>query len=280
MRRGEDVSYRAELDYNADRYGLQIEHLDVGANFNPEVGFARRVDLRKNRLFARFSPRPRGATRIRKYLYQATMELFQNRQGVTESREVQADFHVDFKDAARIILFATRNHESLSAPFTIARGVTLPVGSYDFSNFHVGYLLPSQGWGWLSGGMNAEIGTFYNGRKYSLNVIRGKTSLSPHLSIEPMYSLNAVRLVEGRFTSHLIGARATYTATPLMFTSALVQYNSTSRLLSANVRLRWEYQPGSELFIVLNEERDANMSRFPGLANRAFIVKVNRLLRF
>jgi len=66
----------------------------------------------------------------------------------------------------------------------------------------------------------------------------------------------------------------------LMFTSALVQYNSGNHALSANVRLRWEYLPGSELFVVYNEERDALARRFPDLTNRAFIVKVNRLFRF
>ena len=65
-----------------------------------------------------------------------------------------------------------------------------------------------------------------------------------------------------------------------MFTSALVQYNSVSRSVSANVRLRWEYQPGSELFIVYNEQRDTQPTGFPQLSNRAFIVKINRLFRF
>ena len=68
--------------------------------------------------------------------------------------------------------------------------------------------------------------------------------------------------------------------TPTMFTSALVQYNTGIRAVSANVRLRWEYRPGSELFVVLNEQRDTGTARFPGLQNRALIVKVNRLLRF
>ena len=67
--------------------------------------------------------------------------------------------------------------------------------------------------------------------------------------------------------------------TPLMFVSTLVQYNSTSNALAANVRLRWEYRPGSELFVVLNEQRDTLASGYPALVNRAFIVKVNRLLR-
>jgi hypothetical protein len=89
-----------------------------------------------------------------------------------------------------------------------------------------------------------------------------------------------VDLLQGSFTNHLAGTRVTYTPTPLMFASAFVQYNSSSRAVSSNVRLRWEYQPGSELFVVYNEDRDTLARRFPGLMNRAFIVKVNRLLRF
>ena len=65
-----------------------------------------------------------------------------------------------------------------------------------------------------------------------------------------------------------------------MFTSALVQYNSGTRSVSANVRFRWEYRPGSELFVVYNEQRDTGAVRFPDLQARALIVKVNRLVRF
>ena len=39
---GDDMSYRAQLDYAADRYGVQLERLSVGNDFNPEVGFVRR----------------------------------------------------------------------------------------------------------------------------------------------------------------------------------------------------------------------------------------------
>ena len=46
-----------------------------------------------------------------------------------------------------------------------------------------------------------------------------------------------------------------------MFVSALLQYNSTSHSVAANVRLRWEYQPGSELFVVFNEQRDTMARR-------------------
>jgi hypothetical protein len=50
--------------------------------------------------------------------------------------------------------------------------------------------------------------------------------------------------------------------------------------MAANVRFRWEYQPGSELFLVYNEQRDTLTPRFPELTNRAVVVKINRVFRF
>ena len=47
-----------------------------------------------------------------------------------------------------------------------------------------------------------------------------------------------------------------------------------------NFRLRWEYAPGSEIFIVYTEERDTDVFvRFSELLNRGLVIKVNRLLR-
>jgi hypothetical protein len=45
------------------------------------------------------------------------------------------------------------------------------------------------------------------------------------------------------------------------------------------VRLRWEYRPGSEFFVVYNEDRDTLVRRLSDLAGRALIVKINRLFR-
>lgn len=65
-----------------------------------------------------------------------------------------------------------------------------------------------------------------------------------------------------------------------MFFGGLVQYNSSNDTLSANLRFRWEYSPGSELFVVYTDQRDTTLRGAPILENRAFIVKINRLFRF
>ena len=53
-----------------------------------------------------------------------------------------------------------------------------------------------------------------------------------------MRRVNIVNLPEGDFTSTLFNTRATYTVTPRMSTSALVQFNSTTSSVSTNVRFR------------------------------------------
>ena len=109
---------------------------------------------------------------------------------------------------------------------------------------------------------------------------RGRLKIAPQFAIEPSYSANWVELPQGDFTTHLLGSRVIYTTTPEMFTSALLQYNSKSSTIDANIRFRWEYQPGSELFVVYNAQRDTLGARFPEVKNRALLVKINHLFRF
>ena len=181
------------------------------------------------------------------------------------------------RTATALSVNVTDTYEFLPRLFAIAPGVTLPVGGYRFDNVHVQMNLGQRRK--ISGNFAIDRGTFYSGHKTAISVSRGRMNAGSRLSLEPAYLLNVVDLAEGSFTSHLVGSRVTYTMTPLMFASALLQYNSSSHAVSANVRLRWEYRPGSELFVVYNEDRDTLARRFPALANRALIVKINRLFR-
>jgi hypothetical protein len=277
-RRGNDRSYRAQLDYPGDRYGLQVERMAIGADFNPEVGFVRRTDMVRDYLQARFSPRPRTQQAIRKYVYQGHFEYIENGAGRLESREREGEIALEFQNGDRLGAIYTNSFEYLPRPFAIGGDVVLPIGAYQFDNARVNYNMGQQRP--LSANITAEYGTFYSGHKKTLSIARGRVNLTDQLSAEPTYSWNRVEVREGAFTSHLAGSRVTYTMTPLMFVSALIQYNSGINAVSTNARLRWEYQPGSELFVVYNEDRNTLRPGFPSLSNRAFIIKVNKLFRF
>jgi hypothetical protein len=273
-----DVSYRAQLDYAGDRYGLQLERLAVGDGFKPEAGFVRRPDMVRDFAQFRFSPRPRASRVIRKLYYQGALEYVENTAGQLESRERSAEFAIEFQTTDRITIGYVNAFEHLLEPFPIADRVSLPVGAYRFDTVRVQYNIAQQRL--VSANLTAEYGTFYNGHKTTLTAARGRVPLTNQLSVEPVYTVNRVRLSQGSFTQHLAGSRVTFTTTPLMFLSALLQYNSEAEAVSVNARFRWEYRPGSELFVVYNEERNTLARNFPALSNRALIVKVNRLFRF
>ena len=65
-----------------------------------------------------------------------------------------------------------------------------------------------------------------------------------------------------------------------MYVGALVQYNSTTDALETNVRLRWEFEPGSDLFVVYTDGRDTTGRGFSRLVSRGLAVKLTRFFRF
>ena len=277
----DDVSYRGQLDYNGDRYGVQLEHLVVGDHFNPEVGFLLRDDFERSFGSFRFSPRPQGIARIRKFSGAGSLDYITDRAGRLETREAQGRFGIEFENSDQFNTTYTRSYEFLEQPFRIAPGVIIPVGGYGFQDVQTGFTFGQQRR--LSGRVSVQHGSFFSGDKTTVSFNQGRLELTPQFSLEPSYSYNRVDLPEGLFATHLVRTRTTYTMTPLMFVSALVQYNSSSNSVSTNLRLRWEYTPGSELFIVYNEDRDTDPlmpDRTTELRNRAFVVKVNRLFRF
>ena len=274
---GDDLSYRGQLDYAGDRYGVQVERLVVGRGFNPEIGFLRRDDFERSLAAFRFSPRPQSARAIRKLSWDGRIDHIADRAGRLETREQFGHFGIEFENSDLFDLSFTRSYEFLERPFEIAPDVVLPVAGYDFQQVDVMFTFGQQRP--FSGALAAARGSFYGGDKSSVGFTQGRLEVTPRLSLEPGVSFNWIDLPQGRFTTRLVTGRATWTLSPLMFVSALVQYNSSGGSLGANVRLRWEYRPGSELFVVYNEARDTLRPGRPELQDRAFIIKINRLFR-
>lgn len=116
--------------------------------------------------------------------------------------------------------------------------------------------------------------------------------VTPQISLEPSVALNWIHLpnaqVPGWYNQHVAVTRLTYTMSPRAYVSGLVQYAFTESDLafagndafSANFRFRWEWAPGSELFLVYTEDRNPDVTdRWSTLRNRGFVIKLTRLLR-
>ena len=276
---GDDESYQAAFTYNGDRYALGIDHLLVGDNFNPEIGFLRRDDFRRTFVQAQFSPRPASIDAVRQFTWGGSLEYILNGAGQLESRVAQTSFGTEFENSDRFSVDVQRRYELLVEPFDISSDVSIPVGGHGFQDYYASYSMGAQRK--ISGTFSLQRGEFFDGDITAIGYSRGRIEITPQMSIEPSISVNRIALPGGRFTTKLATTRFTYTFTPRMFFSGLLQYNSSRDVLSTNLRLRWEYQPGSELFVVYNDQRDTGLGRsFPMLDNRAFIVKFTRLFRF
>ena len=277
-RRGHDLSYRGEFNYAGDRYGLRVERLVIQENFNPEVGFVRRPDIRKLTGTARFSPRPRQSRVVRRLLTEATGTYIENHLGRRDAEEWSGTFGIDFQNSDQFRVLGTAAYEFVPRPFAISPGVTVPAGGYDSATVAVRYTLGQQHR--VGGTVSAETGSFYEGTKTTAALSAGRVQVTPQFSLEPGVSVNWVDLPFGDFTATVLQGRLIYTFSPRLFVTGLLQTNSTSSLLSSNFRLRWEYTPGSELFVVYTDERDSRGSGYPSLLNRALVVKIAPLLRF
>lgn len=287
--RGDDRSYEGRFDYNADRYGARLEHLSVGANFNPEVGFTRRTDFNRSFAELRFSPRPAGIRSVRKFTWSGSGEYIETGGGAVDSRTWQGHFGTEFQSSDQLSIDVGRTYEVLRTPFTPA-GSPVPIapGGYSFNDVSASYQFGAQRR--VSGTIALRAGEYYNGTIRSLTLgpggnSPGRVSIHRQVSVEPTFSITRIELPDASFTTRLARARIDYAFTPLMFASGLLQYSSADRAFSTNLRFRWEYAPGSELFLVYTDERDTtddglSPTGVRGLKNRAFVVKLNRLLRF
>jgi hypothetical protein len=121
--------------------------------------------------------------------------------------------------------------------------------------------------------------TLYDGKKTETGYT-GRLALAPQFAVEPGILLNWVRLPDGVFWAPVISSRVVFTPNAQTALTSLIQYNGGSHTLSSSVRLRWEYSPRSELFLVYGDGRNTMTPGYPGLVNRSIAFKLTRLLRF
>jgi hypothetical protein len=275
---GDDVSYRGNFNYSADRYGFQVDRTVVGDHFLPEVGFLPRSAFRRNFTALRFSPRPKQNKRIRQYFYESSINYTTDNQNRLESRRLASAARVELQNSDVFHFEYFRDHELLRRVFQPAPGVRFPIGGHSFQQVRGAWSLGQQHP--LSGTAAVELGQFYDGTKRTISM-NARYGISRQLGVEPNISINWLARPGESAVVRATGARTTFTMTPRMFVAALVQYASAVNSLTTNLRFRWEYQPGSELFVVYTDGYDTlAASGISSLQNRGLVVKFNKLVRF
>ena len=274
---GDDHSYRGRLFYDADLFGLTLEHLAVGRNFNPEVGFLRRRGFVESLGQVRISRRPQAFPSVRKISLEGAFDYITGGDGRVENRQARAGVRAELQNSDAWNVEYLYDFEYVPIEFELPGDLPVPVGEYRFSTLVGRYTLGAQRQ--VAGDLTLAHGGFYGGTRTEAGY-RGRVVLRRNFAVEPGLSINWLDLPQGQVTATLASARGTYSVSPTMWVAALVQYNSASHLATANVRFRWEYRPGSDLFVVYGDGRDTLLRGVDRLQNRGFTVKLTRLLRF
>ena len=163
--------------------------------------------------------------------------------------------------------------ERLDEPFFIRSDQSIPTGDYLFREINVNFF--SDRSRMFSGSFDLTTGEFFDGHKDSY----GAGLLFQHnyrFRADISWGHDDVDLPSGDFSTDLVTARFNYAFSPRMFLNSLIQYNSTLREISSNIRFNFIYEPLSDLFLVYNERRSTGGE----VLERALITKLTYVFDF
>lgn len=275
---GRDASYGGVLAYPNDLVSAQYKWMKIGENYNPALGFVPRPGVRISALEAELSPRPKFWN-IRQMSFEFEYsDYYSLTEESTESREMKlTPLQWRFNSGEWLNYEYERITERLYEPWEIADGVLLPVGKYDFSSHGVDFNSSETRPFFASLGFRS--GSFFGGTRKE-GRIEATWRKNRHLSTALSLEQNWVRLEQGDFNTSLLMYRLDYSFTPFITLASFTQYDTESRNIGLQSRLRWILTPGNEFFLVLNHGWQENQfDRFEAAQTR-FRVKLNYTFRF
>ncbi len=241
------------FEYDDQHHRIDLAYQEVGRNFNPEVGFVRRVGFRKPSFGYRYTHTPEG-----KYL-RSIFPHFQWNSWYTIAKESEPHgkesgfqhYHLDtrWQNGSSLGLAWNRNFERLDGPFEIYPGVIISPGTYSFSEMVGNFGSDPSAPLFASG--NVAIGDFYGGTIRTLN-FNGGYRIGYRYTFTGSYIRNFIHLPEGEFNTDLVGYRFNWSLTPKSYFQSFIQYNSRTHQIGINARLGLLSTSSTGLYIVYN----------------------------
>ncbi|HXV59224.1 MAG TPA: DUF5916 domain-containing protein, partial [Vicinamibacteria bacterium] len=271
---GQDLAGRLAWSYDGRLFQISNAISTLQDNFNPEVGFAPRIGVKRSSNFFGYHYRPSWwGDFLREINPHFELEYFTDQNGVVVSRYFNMHVSWQMQNGGYFEGGLNTNLEQPQDDFPIHPDVTIPAGFYTFDEWFG--MLFSDTSRTFSGNFRASTGDFYSGTRNSLS-LGGVLKLGEQFRAQVSWSYNDVDLLEGAFTTHLVTTRFAYNFSTRMFLNGLIQYNNVTSEWSSNIRFNLIHRPLSDFFIVYNDLRDEM-----GLVkDRALIVKYTQLFSF
>jgi hypothetical protein len=222
----------------------------IAPNYNPEVGYVPHIDAKDILVDPLLTPRPKL-----KSVRQLQFECFLWRQTNTsdqlqiEQRGGRAGVYFDNGSYVTVIpdyLTVQR----LNTPFNIYKNIYIPDGIYRYDTRHFEAGTPQDRPLTLVG--YDEFGTYYGGRLNTIYLM-GTYRPRPRWSFSTGETWNQFHLPQGNFVVDVASLQTSYSFSRFLTFTSLVQMNtSNDQAVSANLRLRYNYRPDSDLYVIYN----------------------------
>ncbi len=273
---GGEGAWGMNFDYQGRTVTVYLDGQEIEEDYNPGAGFILRRNVRHLNPMIQWLPRiERGF--VRSWFTELNVDYYETLdEGELETRRIEfSPIGMRMTSEDRWRIGYVHETENLVAPFKIA-GVVIPPGRYEFSTTELAMFTNQSRVLGVRG--RVGIGDFYDGTQTSLRATFN-LRLSKHVQTETRWTLNDVELPAGAFDVGLYSQVVDFTFNPNLRLNTVLQYNDLSGELGTNIRLHWIYRPGSDLFLVYNENWMAEDLRYRQSTHRQIAVKFTYLIQ-
>ncbi len=244
----------ARLTFNTVEWDFSATAQNIGANYNPEVGFARRTDYLRLAPTVYYNFYPASAT-VRSHGPGFDFDLIGNKKYGLLDYDVNLLYRIKFLNTAEISIRLRRQYTYLFDDFdpTNTDGVELPANT-DYTNHLFIARFESNKRNLFTYSLSTRSGGYFNGNRLNLDAQAGYR-FQPFGSIGLTVSYNRLQMPKPYTSTDLIvlGNRIDITFTRNLFWTTFIQYNNQINNLNINSRIQWRFRPVSDLFFVYTD---------------------------
>ena len=272
-------SGRLALELNRRRrrgFGYTLGTILSGPNYNPGLGFVDRNDFKYGTVaFSNTWLNEDGAFIWHKLEAIGNAYLDNDEQDVLSS-EYGAEWSFSSRNLDSGSFFVKKVYENIPDDFSLAGNVVIPPGTYDFYRLSGTYTMAVDRT--VRTGLILETGPFYDGWLHTLTLTPSwYQSRYFQLNLEYAYTYGEFKERNNFLNFHIARLRIGTALNRKVSTNALVQYNGAQDLFSLNLRFRYNFREGQDLWVVfnsgLNTDRYGYTPILPATDNRSVLLK-------
>lgn len=268
----------AQAQFRDPFWRTRLYHLRIDERFDPQLGFVKQSDVEETYGYVDARPRP-AVGPVMEWGVKSEVTYQTTTDGALLYRSLYQRVLAKLRSGDMILASWDPQFERLIEPFDLrpadtdgTGAIVIPAGDYRYRHWNI--YVATEASRPLSGIVSLLWGGYYGGRKTSLDVdltasLLDTVKLGGAISVDWIRVPTAAPPFHADTVPRISSADVQWSVTNQLVLKGLIQHEDESGTLAANIRLSWEYRPGSFVYLIANP----SSSRDTGSAS-VYLVKV------